>query len=244
LLTILALALPPARTFAQTASLAGVVVVTPGGRPVVGAEILMPGLKRSTRSDSAGRFFMAAVPAGIHEVAVRSIGYEPATAKVVFRDSVAARIDIRLSSNATTLETIDVKGTMEKRWGERLLEFEQRRLAGVGVFLTYDKLQKNSLMSVPGLLTSFIPGVRVTRMGGSDVAISSRGARNCPLQVLMNRLNMYNGESVYFDVNSIQPGEILGIEYYNAFSTPSEFNLRPRGPFGGSRCGTLVLWMK
>ena len=235
--------LSPMGLGAQSSSLAGVVVVSPGNKPLASAEILMPGLKLSTRSDSTGRFHFGPFAAGTHEVLVRSIGYSPTAAKIVFRDSLEIRADFLMNAS-TVLETVDVRGVLDKRWASRLVEFEQRRAGGIGVFLAYDKLEKNSAMSVPALLTSFMPGVRIARINNTEVAISSRGGRNCPLQILMNRLNMYNGEGMFFDVNSIESRDILGVEYYNAFSTPSELNLRPRGPYGGSRCGTLVLWVK
>lgn len=229
---------------AQKGSLAGTVVMATGGTPLTAVEVSVPSLKLSTRSDSVGRYQLGSIPDGTHEVTVRSMGYQQLTTRIEFGGSTEVRAIFQLSSNAPTLETVNVKGALEPRWVQRLADFEQRRLGGVGVFLTHDKIEKNASMSVPAILRSFLPGVRVTRMGGSDVAISSRGGRNCPLQILMNRLNMYNGESLYFDVNAIVAAEMIGIEYYNAFSTPSEFNLRPRGPYGGSRCGTLVIWMK
>jgi|GEM_PF-1522409 len=238
------LALLPSNLVAQNGSLAGTIVVAVGGKPLAAAEIAVPTLKLSTRSDSVGRYLLSSIPAGTHEVTVRAIGYQLLSAKLEFRTSQEVRATFQMNSNAPTLETIKVQGTLDPRWARRLVEFDARRNGGVGVFLTHEKLEKNASMSVPAILATFLPGVRITRMGGSDVAISSRGGRNCPLQILMNRLNMYNGESLYFDVNSIEADEILGVEYYNAFSTPSEFNLRPRGPYGGSRCGTLVLWMK
>lgn len=219
-------------------------MVAAGSKPLESAEVFLPVLKLSTRSDSVGHYHIGAIPAGTHEVTVRSIGYQPLSAKIEVRTAQDVRANFQLNANGPILETVRVKGTLEPRWAQRLVEFDQRRQTGVGVFLTYDKLEKNSSMSMPAILTSLIPGVRIAKFGGSDVAISSRGGRNCPVQILMNRLNMFNGEGQYFDVNSIEADQILGVEYYNAFSTPSELNMRPRGPYGGSRCGTLVLWVK
>ena len=228
---------------AQSSSLSGSVLVSPGNRPLAGAEILLPALKISARSDSAGRFRLGPFAAGTHEIVVRSIGYNPSGATITFRDSSEIRADFLVSA-VTALETIDVRGKLEKRWADRLVEFEQRRAGGMGSFITYDKIEKNSSMDLSSLLSSLLPGLRFMRAGGSQVAISARGGRNCAMQVLLNRMNMYNGESLYFDINSLETGDLLGAEFYNAFNTPSEFNIRPRGPYGGSRCGTLILWMK
>lgn len=236
--------LPVGTTFAQNGSLTGKIFVAAGGKPVAAAEVLVPSLSLSTRSDSGGEYHLSMVPPGTHEVTVRSIGYQPLTAKIEFPAAKDVRANFQLTSTGPILETVKVNGALEPRWAQRLAEFDQRRHTGVGVFLTYDRIAKNSSMSVPAILTSMIPGLRIAKVNGADVAISSRGGRNCPLQILMNRLNMFNGESHYFDISSIEADEILGVEYYNAFSTPSELNGRPRGPYGGSRCGTLVLWMK
>lgn len=228
---------------AQSSSLAGSVLVSPGNKPLAQAEIMLPALKISVRSDSAGRFRIGPFPAGTHEIVVRSIGYNPSGAKITFHDSSEMRADFLVSA-VTALETVAVRGKLEKRWADRLIEFDQRRVGGMGSFVTYDKIEKNSSMELSSLLSSMLPGLRFVRMGGSQVAVSARGGRNCAMQVLLNRMNMYNGESLYFDINSLETGDVLGAEFYNAFNTPSEFNLRPRGPYGGSRCGTLILWMK
>src|SRR5688500_18303203 len=63
---------------AQSASSAlyGAVIAGDSTRaPVVGAEILLPALRRRTHTDSAGNFVLGSIPAGRHALLVRRLGF-------------------------------------------------------------------------------------------------------------------------------------------------------------------------
>lgn len=230
--------------FAQKTSLGGNVVAAVGGRSVAAAEVLISSLRLTTRSDSAGRYQLDQIPLGTHDVTVRAIGYQALTVKLDFLEGREVRATFQLTATTATLDTVNVKSTVEARWVQRLAEFEQRRQSGVGAFVSRDQLEKKASMTVPGILATLVRGIRTARIGGYDVAVSTRGGRNCAVQVLLNRMVMYNGERLYFDINSISADEILAIEYHTPYTTPSDLNGKPRGNFGGSRCGTLMFWMK
>src|SRR5438105_1348499 len=75
-----------------TAALAGIVTDSLR-RPIAEAEVRVSGMARAVRTDSAGRFLVTALSAGIFQVAVRRIGFAP------------AEVTVRLTSDDTTQTT-------------------------------------------------------------------------------------------------------------------------------------------
>jgi hypothetical protein len=65
---------------AQTASLTGSVLTDPGERPLANAEVSLPTLGKSVRTDSAGNFRITGIPAGTHAIFARLVGFSTATA--------------------------------------------------------------------------------------------------------------------------------------------------------------------
>jgi hypothetical protein len=157
----------------------------------------------------------------------------------------------------TQLPTASVVGALAV--APKLREFEERRMLGVGRFITDSLLEKNSnrqLSEVIGML----PGVRVVRgmssvgwiagtrgSGSSKMPAPSemdvrRGARpGCYVTVMLDGGYVYSGRpgEMLFDVNSLGPSQVAGIEFYpGASSVPLKF----RGADTG--CGLLVIWTK
>lgn len=127
----LALALPaalpaqggvsPTDTIPRVGIIAGT-VRDEGGRPVPLAILTVEGTARQTRSDSAGRFALDRVPAGIQELVVRGLGFSPVRAQVAVPADSAVVL-------AITLRTADVQALPGVRVEEQLLN----QLAGVVV---------------------------------------------------------------------------------------------------------------
>ncbi|MEO7996887.1 MAG: hypothetical protein ABI852_05555, partial [Gemmatimonadaceae bacterium] len=145
----------------------------------------------------------------------------------------------------------------------RMLEFEERRKRGAGRFITQDIFEKSDGRLMSDILLTKVPGVHANLMGGSNgkalasgrasVSISgsatkrvdafdkASGAKeDCYIQVIMNGSIMYQLQPgrPLFDINSIQPSTVSGIEFYTEAQTPSQF----QGT--GSSCGTLLLWTR
>jgi hypothetical protein len=233
-----------ATLYAQSAQLTGVVLTSPDERPLADAEIVFESLKLAARSDSVGRYTLTGLPRGKHEVVVRHIGYKPFIASLVVGNAGTLDADFLLEVAPTTLATFDIKAELLKRYAHVLVDFESRRKAGFGKFLTPDIMESNSQLSFQALLAKFLPGVKVMDVQGSKVLSSSRGLGFCPVQVFVDHMLMYNGGNVFYDVSMLNADRIVGVEFYTLMMTPMEFMTRPRGGGGGSGCGTVIVWMK
>ncbi|MGV3707893.1 MAG: carboxypeptidase-like regulatory domain-containing protein [Gemmatimonas sp.] len=229
---------------AQSAQLTGVVLTSPDEKPLADAEILFESLKLATRSDADGRYTVSGLPRGKHEVVVRHIGYKPFIANLVVGTANKLDADFLLEVAPATLATFDIKADLLKRYARTLVDFESRRKAGFGKFLTPDVMEKNSHLSFQALLAKFVAGVKVIDVQGYKVASSGRGIGICPVQIFVDHMLMYNGGTVFYDVGMLNADRIIGIEYYTRMMTPMEFLSRPRGTPGGAGCGTLIIWMK
>lgn len=237
LLWLLIVALFSNPAIAQGSRLSGAVLTTVGELPIANAEIVFDNLKKSVRSDSAGKYQIGDLPNGTHHITVRSVGYEPYAASLTFKKNESVEADFVLNK-LTVLKPVDVLAP----YATRLQDFESRRHAVAGKFLTFDQLSKQNHMSMSSIIAKNFPGLKINAIQGYNV-ITSRGTK-CAVQVLVNDVVQYNGEVIFFDANSIQTDAILGIEFYTPMFTPIEFMKRPRGPTGGSGCGTMMIWTK
>lgn len=157
-------------------------------------------------------------------------------------------------SDTARLKTVSV--TAER---PAIAEFEERRLAGFGHFITRAELEQQENRRTSDILAR-IPGLTVKRgTGGYAWIASSRGQMTIVRQPNPGRLdqergarpacfsNVYvDGAIVYtsglgdlFDVNQIGPNQIEAIEYYSsAAQIPARFNRT------NSACGVLVIWTR
>lgn len=232
------LALPLATpAHAQSGSLSGAILTSVGEFPIPNAEIIFDNLSKSVRSDSAGKYTVTGIPNGVQHITVRSVGYEPYSATLTFRKNEKVEADFVLDK-LTVLKPVDVLAP----YAARLQDFESRRHSVGGKFLTYDQLSKVNHLSMSSIIAKNFPGLKINTIQGYNV-ITSRGTK-CAVQILVNDVVQYNGDVIFFDANSIQTDVILGIEFYTPMYTPIEFMKRPRGPTGGSGCGTMMIWTK
>ena len=100
------------------------------GAPVPGATVALGddhGLIAQTRSNASGGYVLHAPGAGTYVVSARHLGYAPATKPVVLDPSAhSARIDLRLATAASQLQTVSVTGrapvTIDPRTGDQAFQ--------------------------------------------------------------------------------------------------------------------------
>ena len=78
--------------------------------PVRSATVSIVELNQSTRTDSAGRFRFAGVPAGTYTISARQLGYTPAASTVVL-GSTPVSVELVLSFGAQRIEPVNVTAT-------------------------------------------------------------------------------------------------------------------------------------
>ena len=225
--------------------------------PVRDAEVVIEKVPAVTRTDSSGHFHFRSLPPGLHRIAVRRLGYAPASVEVQLKDKDSVTVQVQLIQRAQPLPEVPVAGDRRPTLGSRFDDFERRRSSGVGQFLTVDDLAVERSKPLGDALVR-LRGVYVVRSATAACLTSTRGAQSvqnmttgwcgnrsvgdayCPVAVFMNGHPVYTGHSEeIFNLNSMHADEVAGVEYYSGSGTlPREFGA-PRGT-----CGALVIWTK
>jgi hypothetical protein len=133
----------------------------------------------------------------------------------------------------------------------KLATFEQHRAEGFGHFLTREQLAKMESHLTSDALRS-IPGLKLINPGKGRLWVvgTSRGTasflRNgpsgmCLAAVMLDGVMVYSGSDgeELFDINSVKPEEIAGVEYYaGGASMPLRYNSTR------ATCGLVVIWTR
>lgn len=224
--------------------------------PIVGAELVLTSVGRTTRSDSAGAFAFRELPSGLHRMIVRAVGFQSVTVNLDVPSDGVDDVHMTLKRASTELERVDVKATGGIA-AFVLNGFEERRKLGTGRFLDSTMLADVDPKRWASVLVERIPGIRLMMYSGHRSFASTRGQISfdnvprgdasdrtqgaplaCYVQVIVDGVQRYGsriGEAL-LDVNNMD-GPFIAAEYYTASQTPPQFN---RG--GNAPCGTLVLW--
>ena len=106
-------------------------VTTAAGTPVADVQVSLPELRRSTSTDSLGRYSIADVPAGTFTVTFQRIGYAPVarrvtstsgdvTADVTMRETVVELTGIQVTASANATTALNSPQPVSVRAGEEL----------------------------------------------------------------------------------------------------------------------------
>lgn len=239
-----ALGLMPTVSRGQSASavLAGSVLSDSSERPIANAEIRIITLGLNARSDSAGSFTLARIPAGIYDVTVRAAGHQPLATRMQFANGQRVEADLLMRPVVQTLEKVAVTATKSSSGNNpRIAEFDARRKMGFGHFLTQDVIEKYQGRTLGELLIARIPGVGVSRKVLVARRGQTRGAPTCPVQIIVDDVPRYIGVGdALFNIEEIEPQNIAAIEFYTVAQRPLQFNRSG----AGAPCGTLVIWTR
>lgn len=243
-------------TVPATATLVGTVVADSANpRPVEDAEVAIPALAKSLRTDARGAFRLQDIPPGDHELVVRKVGYGALVATVHLAAGAIEQRRVVLTP-MTVLGDVVITGG---RRDPRLQAFDERRRLGLGHFLTRDDLKLKELVSLPAILADF-PGTQVVRGRGPKGWLgSSRGQKSlgcssveledrlpservpgacCYATVYLDGARLYKGGSdgQVPNLARFRPDELEAVEYYaGPAQTPAEYSDLNSG------CGVLVL---
>lgn len=138
------------------------------GQALEGAEILLPTLRRSGRTDGLGEARIAGIPTGTHRIRVRILGYTAADVILPFQGDTTG-IVFRLERAVVTMNTVEVTAPGPSR----LRDFEARRRMALGKFLTADQLEKESNRDFGIVAMTRFPGLRVVHDGDGRPHIAS-----------------------------------------------------------------------
>ncbi|CAN5160648.1 hypothetical protein BH09GEM1_BH09GEM1_32090 [soil metagenome] len=225
------------RLAARGTLFAGVVYIDSTHTPIPDADVTLTDLSLSARTNERGIFRFTEVPAGTHSVVVRKVGYGALETQLAF-DANTLQREIFLS-RTVTLDSVKVVGQRPV-----LPDFEEHKKLGMGKFITRTQLESREGRHL-GELLSTMAGVHITGKSPRAYVAGSRGSRSltggtCLANVYLDHMLMYGrpGDPP-FDVNTIAPEQIEGIEYYaSAAVTPFEYSTL------NSTCGVIVIWTR
>src|ERR1700752_563309 len=106
-------------------------VTTAAGTPVADVQVSLPELRRSTSTDSTGRYSISDVPAGTFTVTFQGIGYVPVvrrvassdggiTADITVRETVVELTGIQVTASANATTALNSPQPVSVRAGEEL----------------------------------------------------------------------------------------------------------------------------
>jgi len=242
---------------AQTGALFRGRVTDSLGTPLGGVQVAIVEAHLTTRTDTAGRFAIRDIPPGTYHMVLRSPGFGPIAGSGHFAAGDSIDVHFRMRRLVVALDTVhtDTAG-VRSAWQ---LEFEKRRAAGFGTFLTSQDYASREGTKLSDIIKSKVSGMELQRWNGHVSGWGTHAAKfpcggpfgdpcsehawpdHCYMQVYVDGTLQYtynadNGEAP-FDLDTFAPGQIAAIEVYvSTAATPREFAGM------GAACGTIVLW--
>ena len=190
-------------------------------------------LRATTGTD--GRFVLRDVPAGSAMLRVRAIGFYPDSVRVRVADLVTVDVMLRAAPVQLAPELI----TDDPAHG-KMGPFNERRVRGVGSFITRAEIEKRQPGSISEMLR-YLPGVAVSqRMAGEPQpvqmqrSVNTTTTGNCVVQIYVDGHPYPNG-----NVDDFAPLSVEGIEVYrSAAEIPGAFRTKD------ATCGVIAIWTR
>jgi hypothetical protein len=201
-------------------------------QPIRGGDIAVVGTKVATTTDSAGRFALGGLRPGDFALEIRAIGYVPVTLLLTLAPRQMLTPVIELEVLPVQLPEVVVKGK-EPLANRRFADFERRRHAGMGYFLTQEQIERSGAASLVDVLVT-VRGVQQVCLANDCIAKMARSPAGCYPQYFLDGI-----ESTAYFARHTPPGDVRGVEIYRGSSeTPGEFQ------GSNSGCGVIVIWTK
>lgn len=219
-------------------------VTDAAGRALVGASVTLDDSVHRTSTTDSGTFAIRGVQPGAYTIRVRKIGHTPAEGYIRIGRGETVDRQFALPATLDTLAAVVVVGEAGERLPRKLVDFERRRTFGIGHFLGPRDIARAEGQQTSTLLRT-LPGLVMARgAGGAQFAVNPRGpggvraqgATSCPVAVYVDGVRSIDSP---FNVNSVQVGELSGVEYYaGSAEVPAQYSQ------GRLPCGVLIFWTK
>src|SRR6266550_7654795 len=221
------------RPHRHTAAIGGQVVDLQTRLPVLGATVNLIGTRLQTATDSVGRFTQTSLGAGTYILEVRAIGY--GVTSWVLRLSEGEVVDyvFEVTPIDVQLDPIVVEA-QPSYFQRRMQEFEERRHAGRGIFITHEDIEASGAATMTDVLRG-LPGVRLNcRSGICNVQMTRSAHGVCNADWVVDGAPASMSSTPHMPVVGIVAVEI----YRNPSEVPAEF-LK-----SDSQCGVIAIWTK
>jgi hypothetical protein len=230
---LIALVLASQVVRAQEGTLRGVVADSTGA-PIVNADVGIVSLHKLTHTDERGRFSFEKIPVGAVDVSIRRLGYTPQTIHATVSNTLEFSFNVTLVAQPAMLDPLDVSA---KRRYVAIEGFHQRRVQGIGSYVTRDEIMSRNANQLSDVLrmTSGVQIVRTRSGAGLRFSSATGGRRDCPPTMWID-----GQRAPGIEIDELPINDIEGIELYRGASTTP-----PQFWYGaGPSCGTVVVWTR
>jgi len=224
---------PPSPPLRLATRVTGGVLNVQTRAPIIGAQVALLGTAFLTGSDSAGRFVYVGVAAGTYLLQVRAIGYDSQRWVIELGPGDTVDYQLELVPLGVELAPVIIEGRPAP-FQLRAQEFERRRAAKRGVFLTAEHIRATKAATLVDVLRG-VPGVRIACRSGTCVVEMMRSARGlCRADWVVDGFPASQSGTPHLPTVGI-----VGVEVYRSPNeTPTEF-LK-----SDSQCGVVVIWTR
>ena len=218
----------------------GIVTDQASGDPIPDVVVNATGAGRVDRTDAEGRFSLADLPPGRHEVVFSHLGYIERAESIGVEAGRVASARIVLAVDAIALDPIEV--TVDRR--DRNLQdagFYQRREDGWGNFVDREDIEKWNPIDLTDALIRF-PGVAIVADARSPIdrrlRLRGRGRGVCSPTIYLDGV-MLTGMRAFSINDIVDPLSVAGIELYRGVAGVP-------GQYSGlaSSCGVVLIWLR
>jgi hypothetical protein len=245
-LCALAFALAAAAGAQKPTVLFGVVTNVNGVR-IKGVALTLANTTLQVVTNDSGEFVFATPPTGRLRLTARRLGFKPEEKGFKLEIGDSKQVDFELEGVAEQLDSIMVLG----RGGNgRMADFWNRRMIGVGAFITHDDIERRKPYRPSDLLRT-VNGVRVDtdngdgrpmiRMGRTAIAMPPRRgsatlAADCKVTYYLDGHFVPGGT---FHIDDLPTMSVEAIEVFRGPSeTPASFRQ------GETACGVISIWTR
>jgi hypothetical protein len=211
------------------------------GEPLEGVGVIDVATGTSAQTTVTGTVDLVFLPDGGALVRVRKLGYLAQEQFIRISPTDTTPVTVLLVAETIVLPAVVAHDSSSKYRGAALKDFESRRVAGRGQFITEEFLRNHPTRSMPDVIRGF-SGLQVlcTRTGFySCEAVASRSPRRavtgeCRFAVFIDGVNVRDP-----DLAKLNVGDFAGIEAYTAGQ-----QIPPRFSKNGNPCGALLFWSR
>lgn len=148
-------------TFAQNGSVRGTVVDAKNGTTLIGVNIVIKSVKKSTITDGDGKFVISGLPIGVYEIDFSFIGYNSKTvSEVIIVANEFIELNVTLEEQKNTLDEVVITKTRAKAESIKSLLTQQKNNASVS-----DGISAESIKKTPDRTTSDV----LKRISGASI---------------------------------------------------------------------------
>ncbi|MDX1547122.1 MAG: carboxypeptidase-like regulatory domain-containing protein, partial [Rhodothermales bacterium] len=164
----------------QTGTIAGTLVDSETGAPLIGASAILEGTATGAATDLDGRFLIPNVEPGTYTVVLSYIGYDPMTVRgVEVRAGETTRIDVALSAEALEVGELVVEAAALTNTEAALLK-QRQKAAGVSDAISAEDISRSGSSSAADAMEK-VTGASV--VAGKYVYVRGLGDRYMSTQL-------------------------------------------------------------